>query len=352
MLSALAGCKLVQSPTGSAGTTVPPATDPTPQVTAPTTVPTPPATVPAEPVEVQVCPSMTLGKWYGLRLRFHYSLSQETFVPGDTIIATVQVTFLSYSLDIAGSFADYLSPIAMLWHDNGYYGFTSHTNSQSLDNTPQTLNRGDTVTATYTFTVPEDAMEGQYYMTFSAFDTMVRFDAQTAEACPNFMVCGDLPDEVLIAMWGGDSSDPLDQSHFDIRWNNRYNLILYGVFDGVYVYIDEYSYTSSYSVYGVLKVGEPLLQFRIPALQTVEDPNSPFYGYQVVNNNGVPNVDSSKYKYLGCSQPDFTMGFNTTLRWKDLTFTAVGDWRHGGMMYSRTANIKGFNGNATFTVFN
>lgn len=116
--------------------------------------------------------------------------------------------------------------------------------------------------------------------------------------------------------------------------------------------LDEYSYTSSYSVYGVLKVGEPLLQFRIPALQTVEDPNSPYYGYTVVNNNGVPIVDSSKYKYLGSSQPDFTMGFNTTLRWKDFTFTAVGDWRHGGMMYSRTANITGFNGNATFTVQN
>lgn len=116
--------------------------------------------------------------------------------------------------------------------------------------------------------------------------------------------------------------------------------------------LDEYSYTSSYSVYGVLKVGEPLLQFRIPALQTVEDPNSPYYGYTVVNNNGVPIVDSSKYKYLGSSQPDFTMGFNTTLRWKDFTFTAVGDWRHGGVMYSRTANITGFNGNATFTVQN
>ncbi len=116
--------------------------------------------------------------------------------------------------------------------------------------------------------------------------------------------------------------------------------------------LDEYSYTSSYSVYAVLKVGEPLLQFRIPALQTVEDPNSPYYGYEVVNNNGVPIVDSSKYKYLGCSQADFTMGFNTTLRWKDLTFTAVGDWRHGGLMYSRTANITGFNGNATFTVYN
>ena len=116
--------------------------------------------------------------------------------------------------------------------------------------------------------------------------------------------------------------------------------------------LDEYNYYSYYSVYGVLKVGEPMLHFRIPALQTVEDPNSPYYGYEIVNNNGVPNVDSSKYKYLGSSQPDFTMGFNTTLKWKNLTFTAVGDWRHGGLMFSRTANITGFNGNATFTVRN
>ena len=116
--------------------------------------------------------------------------------------------------------------------------------------------------------------------------------------------------------------------------------------------LDEYSFASSYSVYGVLRVGEPLLQFRIPALQKVEDPNSPYYGYEIVNSNGVQQVDSQKYDYLGCSQADFTMGFNTTLRWKNLTFTAVGDWRHGGLMFSRTANITGFNGNATFTVYN
>ena len=244
MLSALAGCKLVQSPTGSAGTTVPPTANPTTEPTAPTTSPIPPTTVPEDTAEVRVCQSMTVAKWQGLRLRFSYSLNKEAFLPGDTIIATVQVTFLSYSLDITGSFADYLSPIALMWHDNGYYGFTSHTNPPSQDTTPQTLSRGDTVTATYTFTVPEDAMEGQYYMTFSAFDTMVRFDAQTAEACPNFMVCGDLPDEVLIAMWGGDSTDPYVLDSFDNHWAHRYNIILYGAFDGVYVYIDEYSYTS------------------------------------------------------------------------------------------------------------
>lgn len=116
--------------------------------------------------------------------------------------------------------------------------------------------------------------------------------------------------------------------------------------------LEEYSYTSSRGVYYVLREGGPIGEFRIPAVAKVTDKNSPYYGYEIVNNNGWYNTDATSYEYLGCSQANFTMGFTTNLKWKDLSFSLVGDWRNGGHMYSETAYISHFNGNSTQTVYN
>ena len=116
--------------------------------------------------------------------------------------------------------------------------------------------------------------------------------------------------------------------------------------------LDEYSYDNRRGVYYVLRTGHPMGEFRIPAVATVTDKSSPYYGYGIVNNNGWYNSSSTEYEYLGGSQPDFTMGFSTSLRWKDLTVSVVGDWRKGGQMYSETAYISHFNGNSTQTVYN
>ena len=116
--------------------------------------------------------------------------------------------------------------------------------------------------------------------------------------------------------------------------------------------LKEYSYTNSRGVYYVLREGGPIGEFRIPAVATVTDESSPYYGYEIVNNNGWYNSSSTEYEYLGCSQPDFTMGFSTNLTWKDLSLSVVGDWRSGGYMYSNTSYISHFNGNSTQTVYN
>jgi len=121
--------------------------------------------------------------------------------------------------------------------------------------------------------------------------------------------------------------------------------------------LNEYTYSTAYgsswrSIEYVLKVGDPVGQFRIPAIETVTDESSPYYGYGVVNNNGWLNASTTEKEYVGCSQPDFTMGFTTSLKWKNFTFTAVGDWRSGGYMVSNTSYITHFNGNSTQTVFN
>lgn len=111
-------------------------------------------------------------------------------------------------------------------------------------------------------------------------------------------------------------------------------------------------YSSMRGVSYVLKVGEPIGIFKLPATEKVTDKNSQYYGYKVVDNNGFLKSSSTEYDYLGSSQPDFVMGFTTHLKWKNLTLAATGDWHKGGLMYSETSYITHFNGNSTETVFN
>ena len=124
--------------------------------------------------------------------------------------------------------------------------------------------------------------------------------------------------------------------------------------------LDEYTipvgttgkYSSLRGVSYVLKVGEPIGIFKLPATKTVQDKNSPYYGYRIVNGNGFLQSSTTDYDYLGSSQPDFVMGFTTHLKWKNLSLAATGDWHKGGLMYSETSYITHFNGNSTETVFN
>ena len=98
--------------------------------------------------------------------------------------------------------------------------------------------------------------------------------------------------------------------------------------------------------------GEPVGVYRVPAAATVEDKDSPYYGYTIVNNNGYITSSNTEKKVLGSYEPDFMMGFNTTVKYKDFALRIVGDWRKGGYMYSSTSYISHFNGNSTQTLFN
>ncbi len=60
-----------------------------------------------------------------------------------------------------------------------------------------------------------------------------------------------------------------------------------------------------------------------------EDPTSPYYGMPMQGGSGV----------LGSASPDFTLGFNTTVRYKWLTLAATFDWKQGGVMYSGTNGL-------------
>jgi TonB-linked SusC/RagA family outer membrane protein len=121
--------------------------------------------------------------------------------------------------------------------------------------------------------------------------------------------------------------------------------------------LDEYTvptggYTSYRGVSYVLKVGEPIGIFKLPATAIVEDEGSPYYGYRIVNTNGYLTASTTDYDYMGSSQPDFVMGFTTSLKYKGFTLAATGNWQKGGLMYSGTSYITHFNGNSTQTVYN
>ena len=61
-----------------------------------------------------------------------------------------------------------------------------------------------------------------------------------------------------------------------------------------------------------------------------EDPNSATYGMPMASGN--PQV-------IGQCAPDFTMGINTSFRYKRLSLSATFSWRHGGDMYSGTNGL-------------
>ena len=115
-----------------------------------------------------------------------------------------------------------------------------------------------------------------------------------------------------------------------------------------------------YAIYGLssgpqLKsiVGESIGTWVDYKINTVEDQNSKYYGYTIVNpTTGLPTYDNTKYETLGKADPDFMMGLNTNIRYKNLTFGASFDYRQGGLMYSATKGIVLFDGNAEETMYN
>ncbi|WP_292010751.1 SusC/RagA family TonB-linked outer membrane protein [Chryseobacterium sp.] len=69
------------------------------------------------------------------------------------------------------------------------------------------------------------------------------------------------------------------------------------------------------------------------------DPN----GNIIVDANGLPVVSSTP-EILGKVNPDYILTFSTSIRFKSLTLTAVGDYRTGNKFISAAKNLLGFTG--------
>jgi len=92
-------------------------------------------------------------------------------------------------------------------------------------------------------------------------------------------------------------------------------------------------------------VGKPLGYYEGTVAE--KDPN----GNIVVDANGLPVASATK-EVLGYAQADFMMGLTNSLTYKDFSMSFVFDIRKGGLIYSRTADVNYFVGNAPQTLYN
>ncbi|MEN5234101.1 SusC/RagA family TonB-linked outer membrane protein [Sphingobacterium faecium] len=85
-------------------------------------------------------------------------------------------------------------------------------------------------------------------------------------------------------------------------------------------------------------VGEEIGDLYDSKLVTVEDPSSPYNGYPILDKNGswqAVRINNSRNK-IGNFNPDFSMGIQSSLRYKKWTMNIAADMRFGGKFMSQT----------------
>jgi TonB-linked SusC/RagA family outer membrane protein len=85
-------------------------------------------------------------------------------------------------------------------------------------------------------------------------------------------------------------------------------------------------------------VGDRIGDIYDAKLVTVEDKESPYYGYPILDENGswqAVDYNSTKNK-IGNFNPDFLMGLQSTINYKAFTLNLSFDWRKGGDFVSQT----------------
>lgn len=141
----------------------------------------------------------------------------------------------------------------------------------------------------------------------------------------------------------------------NLKWNVTYTFTKNNnVVESLY---DDVKETTIYGLSGGpqldIVVGEPLGVWRDYAVETVKDETSPYYGKTIVNaNTGYPEISSKDKEILGKADPEFTMGLNNVITFKNVSLGFTFDWRHGGLMYSATKSIAQFTGNEVSTLYN
>ena len=85
--------------------------------------------------------------------------------------------------------------------------------------------------------------------------------------------------------------------------------------------------------------------------QRVEDKSSPYYGMQIVGEDGLPLITTGKSK-VGNQSPDWMMGLTNSFSYKGFNLSFLIDFRIGGDIYSATASGLFTRGNAAGTVVN
>ena len=135
----------------------------------------------------------------------------------------------------------------------------------------------------------------------------------------------------------------------DLRWDTNFNFGLnrneiLELAEGV----DRYVYGGS-GVTLVAEKGGSLGDMWGTGLKRVEDKSSPYYG-EVIFKNGLIEQDNT-LKKLGNFNPDFTLGWNNTVTYKNFNLNFLFDWRQGGELQSRTRLIAATSGNVVETLW-
>ncbi|MBX2840296.1 MAG: SusC/RagA family TonB-linked outer membrane protein [Flammeovirgaceae bacterium] len=106
-----------------------------------------------------------------------------------------------------------------------------------------------------------------------------------------------------------------------------------------------YQISSNY-VQVLAKVGERMGDVYGTGFQTVQE--GEFEGQVIHDENGFAKRDNT-LKNLGNYNPDFMLGLNNSFKYKGFNFDFLFDYRHGGVVNSRTVLIGGTSGMMDFT---
>lgn len=86
-------------------------------------------------------------------------------------------------------------------------------------------------------------------------------------------------------------------------------------------------------------VGDQIGDIYDATLLTVEDKESPYYGYPIVGGENLRWQDKPSEAFMtkiGNYNPDFLLGMQTALSYKGFSLNMSFDWRHGGQFVSQT----------------
>jgi hypothetical protein len=91
-------------------------------------------------------------------------------------------------------------------------------------------------------------------------------------------------------------------------------------------------------------VGEEIGQIVDAAMVRVDDPTSEYHGWPIIDNEGWDSDNDDRTDaegnriapVIGNFNPDFMLGFQTTLKYKSWTLSMNFDWRKGGQFVSQT----------------
>ena len=110
--------------------------------------------------------------------------------------------------------------------------------------------------------------------------------------------------------------------------------------------LDEYRFMGIYNTEFVAIPGEPLGVVKVPGILKDDE------GHTVVNDQTGFPVITAELEEVGTVQPDYVLGVTNSFKIYGVNVGFTFDYRKGGYMYSGTADLHYFVGNATQTLYN